>query len=56
MMLVEKRLLEQQKLDARLLKLHKAGRTRQESADELGVKVRTVIRWAKRLGLTRGQR
>lgn len=52
----ERQQIEQGKLDARLLRFQKAGYTRQEMADALGVKVRTVIRWAKRLGLTRGSR
>ncbi len=47
---------EQGRADARLRKLHRDGYSRQEAAEVLGVTVRTVIRWAKRLGLTRGAR
>lgn len=48
--------MEQGKLDARLRRFQKAGYTRQEMATVLGVTPRTVIRWAKRLGLTRGSK
>lgn len=42
-------------LDKQLKQLHRDGVGREESAAILGVTKRTVIRWAKRLGITQGQ-
>lgn len=43
-------------MDRQLRRAHKSGMSREDTAKQMRVSVRTVIRWAKRLGLTRGQR
>ena len=44
----------QREQDERLRRLHNQGLSREDQSADLGVSVRTVIRWAKRLKLTRG--
>jgi undecaprenyl pyrophosphate synthase len=44
------------RMDRQLQAAHRRGLDRDTTARQLGVSVRTVIRWAKRLGLTRGSK